>query len=98
MKTLTLLLLPLAALTLASPAAQHGASLPEQALTDNAVAAGAAGSDVPKAEGLSTNALYCPIGYPRYCPYGFCCYTSKCCALECCSEAATYCSSGRCYR
>lgn len=91
--SLALLLAPLAAL------AQHGAPLPEQELADNAVAAGVAGSDIPKAgEGLSTNALYCPVDFPRYCPFGFCCRTTKCCSLECCTEAATYCSYGRCYR
>ncbi|EAQ84126.1 predicted protein [Chaetomium globosum CBS 148.51] len=98
-----LLLTLLTTLTLATPTAtQHGASLPEQALTDNAVAAGANESDIPQpgsgGGGFSTNALYCPIDFPRYCPYGFCCRTSKCCGLECCTEAATFCSAGRCYR
>ncbi|KAH6622682.1 hypothetical protein F5144DRAFT_581184 [Chaetomium tenue] len=97
-----LTLLTTLTLTLATPTtSQHGASLPEQALTDNAISAGAGAneSDIPQpGGGLSINALYCPIDFPRYCPFGFCCRTSKCCGLECCTEAATFCSGGRCYR
>jgi hypothetical protein len=42
--------------------------------------------------------LYCPIQFPWYCSAGFCCRYSKCCSLECCSNEATFCSYGRCYR
>jgi hypothetical protein len=78
--------------------AVNGEILPERKLTDNSVVAGDAGSDVPKADGLNAAALYCPIEFPMYCPYGFCCRTSKCCSQECCTEQATFCSYGRCYR
>ncbi|KAH6849610.1 hypothetical protein B0I37DRAFT_443764 [Chaetomium sp. MPI-CAGE-AT-0009] len=87
----TLSLLLLAPLALAD-------TLPEREATADAVAAGASGSDIPKGDGLKASALYCPVGYPWYCPYGFCCPGQKCCSLECCTDAATYCSYGRCYR
>ncbi|KAK3295398.1 uncharacterized protein B0H64DRAFT_441808 [Chaetomium fimeti] len=81
------------AVLLLTPFALAG-SLPEKGeVGADAVAAGVAGSDVPKGDGgLKAAALYCPINYPYYCPAGFCCQGSKCCDLECCTDAATFCS------
>jgi hypothetical protein len=93
--SLTTILL-LAPLTLA---ATNSETLPDREPTNDSVSAGDAGSDVPKAaDGLNAAALYCPIQFPRYCPFGFCCRYSKCCSLECCVDQATFCSYGRCYR
>lgn len=39
----------------------------------------------------------CPPTFPRYCPYGFCCRTTKCCPKSCCQDFARYCIDGNCY-
>ncbi|KAG5926575.1 hypothetical protein E4U42_003140 [Claviceps africana] len=53
----------------------------------------------PEGGGGASAAALCPPTFPRYCPIGgFCCRTSKCCALSCCLESATYCYAGNCYR
>ncbi|KAJ4147555.1 hypothetical protein LMH87_002067 [Akanthomyces muscarius] len=52
-------------------------------------------------KGFATSAVYCPPGYPKYCPrYNFCCpaIAQACCPRACCRSAGGFCGSdGLCY-
>ncbi|KAK4233283.1 hypothetical protein C8A03DRAFT_19611 [Achaetomium macrosporum] len=91
---------PLAAALLIAPLAlalDNSQVLPEQELSDDSVAAGAASDNVLKADALNAAAV-CPINYPYLCPSGFCCPYSICCSRECCAPDARFCYNGLCYK
>lgn len=52
-------------------------------------------------QGLTTSAVYCPPGYPKYCQrYNFCCPAAaqSCCPRACCGHRDAVCGSdGLCY-